>query len=246
MMTVDVAVVGAGMSGMVLAARAAQAGCRVAVFDRADAVGGSAVYAHGPIWTATSMDLMLAEDPDADQEFGSTLVREFEPTMDWVRSIGVTLSEPVGVLHFGRGYTMDNHSFFEQCTRIISECGGTLVLGVDSVDLRYDQETVIGLRVEKGDEQVTVESSWVGLCTGGFQASRELMSTHVTGGTPYLLRSNAYSDGAGIRLGQSAGGSVTEDAMGGSTATWCRPGCRDSTASISFSSRSTTAPGAAC
>ena len=94
---VDLLVFGGGMAGMSAAARACSDGATVALVEKARAIGGSAMYA-GFIWTTPTLDAMREVNPDADPALSARVVQDYAEALDWVRSLGVTVGEPVTVL----------------------------------------------------------------------------------------------------------------------------------------------------
>lgn len=100
---VDLLVIGSGAAGMTTAARAARAGARVRVVEKAPQTGGSAAISGGFVWTAAEVDVLLAEDPHADESLVSALVEGFPEGIDWLRSLGIALSGEInGIYGFGR------------------------------------------------------------------------------------------------------------------------------------------------
>lgn len=63
----DLLVIGAGMAGLTAAARAARDGANVVLVERAQALGGSAVFAQY-VWTTPTFEGLQALDPGGDPE----------------------------------------------------------------------------------------------------------------------------------------------------------------------------------
>src|SRR5258707_5090232 len=99
---VDVLVLGGGMAGLSAAAWSVKNGRSVALVEKGE-LGGSAVHA-GFVWTAPTLDVLREAVPDGDSDLGSRLIEDFEPAVDWVRSLGVQCLPAVTVLRFGRGH----------------------------------------------------------------------------------------------------------------------------------------------
>src|SRR5207248_5346104 len=89
----DLLVLGGGMAGLAAAARAAESDARVVVVEKAPDIGGSAAMAAGILWTAPDLATLCEVTPRGDPELGRALVEGFEPAIDWVRSMDVSVSE---------------------------------------------------------------------------------------------------------------------------------------------------------
>jgi succinate dehydrogenase/fumarate reductase flavoprotein subunit len=98
---VDLLVLGAGMAGCAAAARAAQDGASVVLVEKSSAVGGSAAYA-GFIWSAPTVEVAREQNPDADPALSNRLVDDYDDAIDWVRSLGIEVGDPVTVVGFGQ------------------------------------------------------------------------------------------------------------------------------------------------
>src|SRR6516165_494372 len=123
---VDLLVFGGGMAGMTAAARASSEGASVVLVEKGDAIGGSAMYA-GFIWTAPTVEVMREVNPDADPELSARVVEGYGEALDWVRSLGVSVADPVTVLGYGRGCATDMANYLLACERIVSERGERIV-----------------------------------------------------------------------------------------------------------------------
>ena len=71
--------------------------------EKGPAIGGSAMYA-GFLWTAPTVEVMREVNPDADPALAAQVVERYGEGLDWVRSLGVHVADPVTVLGYGRGY----------------------------------------------------------------------------------------------------------------------------------------------
>ena len=119
---VDLLVLGGGMAGLAAAARAAQAGASVVLVEKAPRTGGSAEYA-GFIWTATTLEVMREVNPEGDPALAERLVDGYPEAIEWVRSLGVDIKEPVTVLGYGRGRQTDMPQLLSTCERIVTLSG---------------------------------------------------------------------------------------------------------------------------
>lgn len=206
---VDVLVIGGGMAGMTAAARAAQQGARVAVLERADSIGGSAILSNGLVWTAGSLDLLLAEDPGIDPILGGQLVERAATALDWLERLGVVLERPLGNLMragFGVGARIDIHGFFATAQSLIEDAGGSVRCSATASSLELDDGAVVGAAGAAGDVMFAIRAPRTVIATGGFQANAERRAGAF--GEGLVLRSNAYSDGGGARLAAQAGAAI--------------------------------------
>jgi succinate dehydrogenase/fumarate reductase flavoprotein subunit len=203
---VDLLVLGGGMAGLSAAGRAASEGATVVVAEKGPAIGGSAAYA-GYIWTAPTVEVMHAVNPNADQALADRVVTGYDEGLDWVRSLGVHVAEPVTVLGYGRGCQTDLANYLLACERLVRD-RGELLLGCRGERLLVEDGVVVGaeLRTRCGDRRVVRARSTL-LATGGFGGDPDLRAQHIHPLARHLpLRANMHSTGDGLRLGRSAGG----------------------------------------
>jgi succinate dehydrogenase/fumarate reductase flavoprotein subunit len=179
----DVVVAGAGMAGLVAAARARELGATVAVYEKGDRAGGSMVLSSGVVWRHRDFDAFRQECPGGNPELQRTLFDQLDDALDWLESLGAPVVE--------------------------RETGNPLTIG-RRFDTRALTETLAG-EVRLGEPLVDLPDGVpVVLATGGFQGDRSLVREHVTPeADQLLLRANPWSAGDGLRLGLSAGASTT-------------------------------------
>jgi succinate dehydrogenase/fumarate reductase flavoprotein subunit len=203
---VDLLVLGGGMAGLAAAAWSAQEGRSVVLVEKGE-LGGSAVHA-GFIWTAPSLEVLRSAVPDGDPELGQRLVGDFEPAVDWVRSLGVECLPAVEVLRFGRGHQTAIHNYLHVCERIVrGDSGSEIVLNGHARQLLVEGGRVRGAEVVFPSGEVrTIRAEDTVLATGGFQGDPELRASLIHPNARDIpLRSNPYSCGDGLRLGRDAG-----------------------------------------
>ena len=203
--SVDLLVFGGGMAGMSAAARASSEGASVVLVEKGDAIGGSAMYA-GFIWTAPTVEVMREVNPDADPALSAQLVDGFGEGVDWVRSLGVHVADPVTVLGYGRGSQTDMANYLLACERLVRERGEVLT-GFSARRLLIEDGAVVGAEVEnRAGEQRVIRARSTLLATGGFGGDPALRAEHINPLAENLpLRANTHSVGDGLRLGLSAG-----------------------------------------
>lgn len=204
----DLLVVGAGMAGLSAAGWAAERGARVVVVEKAPEIGGSAFLSGGVLWTAASpkkMELYGAGEP----ALGEVICERYPEAIAWLRRRGVDVSKTMKVLH-GYGYQIDIVEHLKGCVDLVEKAGGHVVFETTVSTLLQDKDgRVTGARTVHQDGEIDVHAQWTLLATGGFQGNPELRSQYIhENARNMLLRSNLYSDGAGLRLGREAGGEV--------------------------------------
>jgi succinate dehydrogenase/fumarate reductase flavoprotein subunit len=202
---IDLLVLGGGMAGMSSAAYAARQGASAALVEKGPAIGGSAIYARF-IHTTPTVEAMREVNPGGDPKLSSRVVERYAEGLDWVRSFGVRMADPVPVIGYSRGCLTDMPGYLHACERVVREHGEVLVSSTTQ-RLLLEDGAVAGavIRTAAGDERVIRARSTL-LATGGFGGDPELRAKHIhplSGDLP--LRANVYSTGDGLRLGQSAG-----------------------------------------
>src|SRR5688572_20229631 len=83
-------VAGAGMAGLVAAARARQLGAAPVVFEKGDRAGGSMLLSSGVIWRHASVEEFRAECPGGAPELQRRVVEELDDALAWLEALGVT------------------------------------------------------------------------------------------------------------------------------------------------------------
>lgn len=85
-------VAGAGMAGLVAAARARQLGASPVVLEKGDRAGGSMLLSSGVVWRHRTLEDFRADCPDGDPALQRRVVDELDHALDWLESLRV---EPV-------------------------------------------------------------------------------------------------------------------------------------------------------
>ena len=159
--TADLMALGAGMAGLTAAAVAASAGASVLVSERGPKIGGNAAHAMGKFWTATSYESLRTEDPDGNPVLHRAMFDTYPQALDWIRSTGVSVSEPIDVLHDGRGHLIDILGYLDRCRSIIEAHGGFVVPSTESVRLEIDRGGVVrGVWLRAVGSDTREEISW--------------------------------------------------------------------------------------
>jgi len=203
--SVDLLVFGGGMAGMSAAARAASDGASVILVEKGPAIGGSAMYA-GFIWTAPTVEVMREVNPDADPALSARVVEDYPEAVEWVRSLGVHVADPVTVLGYGRGSQTDMANYLLACERLVRE-HGELLAGWSAQRLLFEDGAVVGAEIQsQSGERRVIRARATLLATGGFGGDPALRGEHIHPlATDLPLRANPTSVGDGLRLGRSVG-----------------------------------------
>lgn len=205
----DVIVVGAGMAGLVAAVRAQQLGARVTLLEKGPSPGGSLAMSGGTLWCARTADDLRRLVPRGHPVLGPLLVEDYPDGVDWLRSLGATLtlleSKPDRVV-----YMMDPNpgAFVERMVKVFVDGGGALLAQTSGIDLRLSNEgRITGVTVRHGDgPRYGLDASRVILASGGFQANPEMKARYFGRWSDRLiLRGNPYSTGDGWNMAQAIG-----------------------------------------
>ena len=202
----DLLVLGGGMAGLSAAAWSASQGRSVVLVEKGE-LGGSALNA-GFIWTAPSLEVLREAIPDGDPQLAERLIDDFEPAVEWVRSLGVECQPAVEVLRFGRGHQTSILNYLRACELIVrDDPRSEIVLGGDARRLLVEDGAVRGAELVLPPERCArVRADATVLATGGFQGDPELRASLIHPQARDIpLRGNWYSTGDGLRLGQEAG-----------------------------------------
>jgi succinate dehydrogenase/fumarate reductase flavoprotein subunit len=178
----ELVVAGAGMAGLVAAARARELGASVIVREKGDRPGGSALLSSGFVWRYREWDTFRVECPGGDPALQRLVWERLDDALGWLEALGA----PVRARDTGNPLTTGL---------------GFEPAGLVEALVRRAGEVRLGEPLER-----LPAGNPVVLATGGFQADRELVRRHVTPeADALLLRSNPWSAGDGLRLGLEAG-----------------------------------------
>lgn len=178
----DLVVAGAGMGGLVAAARARQLGAAVELREKGDRAGGNMLISSGVVWRHRDFADFRAECPHGDEALQQAIWEDLDSATGWLEQLGA----PVVARETGNPRTTGTRFDPAGLTAALLEAAGPVRL----------EDPV----VEQPDRPLI-------LATGGFAANRELLRLHVG---PYageaLQRCTRWSTGDGLRLGIEAGG----------------------------------------
>ena len=201
---IDLLVLGGGMAGLSAAAYACEQGASVVLAEKAPTVGGSAQYARF-IHTPPTLDVMGEVNPGGDPKLTTRLVEGFASGLDWVRSLGTDVGEPISILGYSRGSRTDMAHYLLACERSVRE-HGELLTNASAERLLIEDGAVTGAVIRTASGERTVHARSTLLATGGFGGDPELRAQHIHPLARDLpLRANTYSTGDGLRLAQPTG-----------------------------------------
>jgi fumarate reductase flavoprotein subunit len=183
----DLIVAGAGMAGLVAAARARELGASVVILEKGDRPGGSFLVSSGFVWRYRDWERFRVECPQGDSKLQRLIHESLDDDLAWLESLEVSVHARETDNPITAGVRVDPVQAIEALVRR----AGEIRLGKPLNDLPLETPTV--------------------LATGGFQGDRELVRRYVTPEANSLhLRANPWSTGDGLRLALERGASLTD------------------------------------
>jgi succinate dehydrogenase/fumarate reductase flavoprotein subunit len=172
-------VAGAGMAGLVAAARARELGADPLVLEKSAQIGGSMLLSSGVIWRYASFEDFRSQCPDGDVTLQRAVHEQLDQGLDWLVGLGAVVTE--------------------------ESTGNPLTVGrrFDTASIR--DALARDLTIQRSSHVASAPDSPCILATGGFQADPWLVREWISA-EPLLLRSNSGSSGDGLRIGLDAGG----------------------------------------
>jgi succinate dehydrogenase/fumarate reductase flavoprotein subunit len=182
----ELVVAGAGMAGLVAAARARELGASVTVLEKGDRPGGSFRYSSAFIWRYREWETFRAQCPGGDPRLQRLVFERLDESLEWLESLGA----PVVSRSTGNPMTTGVRLDPSASVAALAQAAG-------EIELRSPLRAL--------------PEGPVLLATGGFQGSRELVRRYVTTEASSLrLRANPWSTGDGLRLALECGASLSE------------------------------------
>jgi fumarate reductase flavoprotein subunit len=178
----ELVVAGAGMAGLVAAARARELGAAVTVHEKGDRAGGSALLSSGFVWRYRDWDTFRAQCPGGDPALQRLVWERLDDALSWLEGLGAPVRSRDTGNELTTGQDFEPSGLVEALVRRAGD-----------------------IRLEEPLRDLPSGIAVV-LATGGFQADRELVRRYITPEADALfLRSNRWSAGDGLRLGAEAG-----------------------------------------
>jgi succinate dehydrogenase/fumarate reductase flavoprotein subunit len=175
-----IAVAGAGMAGLVAAARLRELGCEVELTEKGTRPGGSMLLSSCVVWRHREWDDFRRECPGGDERLQRLIWERLDDAIGWLVSLGA----PVVWEETGNPRTVGKRFDPRGLTELLAR---DVRLGV-----------------------AAIPDGPVILATGGFAASDELVAEHIAPAAPLRLRGNPWSAGDGLRAGLACGGTTTK------------------------------------
>jgi fumarate reductase flavoprotein subunit len=174
-------VAGAGMAGLVAAARARELGKSPVVWEKGERPGGSMRFSSGVVWRYREWDEFRRQCRHGDPELQRLVWERLDDALAWLTSLGAAV--------------------------VREETGNPLTSGV-RFDARGLTDALVRAA---GDLRImsTCPDPQI-LATGGFQGSRELVAHFIGPAAPLPVRANPWSTGDGLREGVDQGAALTE------------------------------------
>jgi fumarate reductase flavoprotein subunit len=176
-MTVSVA--GAGMAGLVAAARLRELGRDVVVREKGTRPGGSMLLSSCVVWRHREFDEFRADCPDGDERLQRLVWEQLDDALDWLVARGAPVVRP----ETGNPRTVGSR--FDP-RGLVEALAGDVDLGADGL----------------------VDGPLV-LCTGGFAASSDLVTRFIRPAASLRLRANPWSEGDGLCFALDHGAAPT-------------------------------------
>ena len=83
-----IGVAGAGLGGLVAAARLRELGLAATVFEKGDRPGGSMLLSSGVVWRHRSLEEFRADCPGGDRVLQGAIVERLDACLDWLEALG--------------------------------------------------------------------------------------------------------------------------------------------------------------
>ena len=224
----DVLVIGSGLSGVVSALSAREAGANVVMVDKAKRTlrGGNSRVCLGsflmPKDDTPEEKKIFIEDVKAKSMGGGridlyeVLADQILPAVKWAESKGVKF-EPwlqqapwrVGVRIASPGQYRGMPKLLETLHEAFEKSGGQERFNVKAKALLLNEKgAVCGCRVLTASGYEDIHAKAVVIATGGYSANRAMLESCHPGGGSILIRGNKWITGDGILLAQEIGAGV--------------------------------------
>ena len=201
----DIVVIGAGGAGLTSAIKAAEAGKKVIIVEKADNTGGNTNRATGGMNAAEThyqkeadikdtvdqyiADTMKGGHDKNNPELVKILADQSSEAIDWLDTIGAKLSD-VGLAGGAtnkrshrpvdeNGKILSVGTFLvEKLTKRAEELGITIIYNAKVDEILMDGDKVFGVTAETKDGKLTVKAKSVITASGGFGGSDDMVSKY--------------------------------------------------------------------
>ena len=219
-LSMDVVVIGAGMSGLCAALAAAAQGASVTVLAKMPRAGGNARVSAGFFLGATNFDALHAYVPDGDPALQSAFCEDYAPAVAWLEAQGLPVDPLVDFGDFrvirpmGLGQPGARHPFTDRMIELATARGVTLRRDARVTAIAREggvarEGTLFRIDIEGG---APLAARSVIIATGGFAGSPALLA-HYMGPAASALRPRTLpgASGDGLQLAQSLGAATAGD-----------------------------------
>jgi len=181
-------VAGAGMAGLVAAARLRELGVPADVREKGTRVGGSMLLSSCVIWRHREWEDFRRECPGGDERLQRLVWERLDEAIEWLVSLGAM---PVWD-ETGNSRTVGKRLDPKQLVETLLRGGpNEYSLGCEGIFIRSEPTEPLVL------------------ATGGFSASSELVTRYISPAAPLRLRANPWSTGDGLLYALDMGAAVT-------------------------------------
>jgi succinate dehydrogenase/fumarate reductase flavoprotein subunit len=155
-------VLGAGMAGLVAAARARQLGAQVRVLEKGDRPGGSMLLSSGVVWRHRELDEFRRECPGGDPALQRLVLERLDEALDWLERLGAPVVARDTDRPFTTGRRFDPRGLTDALARAAGEIrfglrnrlllGEPLVVATGGYPVRLAREQGLLLRANPWSE----------------------------------------------------------------------------------------------
>jgi succinate dehydrogenase/fumarate reductase flavoprotein subunit len=175
----EISVAGAGLAGLVAAARLRELGRTVAVREKGTRAGGSMLLSSRVVWRHRELEAFREECPTGDERLQRLVWERLDDAIAWLVARGA----PVVWDDTGNPRTVGKR--FDP-RGVVESLAGDIELGVDGC----------------------VDGPLI-LCTGGFAASPQLVTRFIRPAAQLRLRASLWSTGDGLEAGLARNAALT-------------------------------------
>lgn len=177
----DVAIVGAGMGGLVAAVRAQREGARVVIVEKGSEPGGTMRRSAGVVWTYKTYDDLHHDIVNGEPDLQRTLVETLPTAWAFLDEIGAPLGEEAPLGDVGLGRTIPPQDFTDYMVSTFEEAGGLLLTDTPMTRLATDEfNQISGVLAEGPNGPLRISAKAVIVATGGFAGNAAMVTQYLT------------------------------------------------------------------